>query len=285
MTGKIKISSTSQKRNPSTCLKRNLSTCLKRNQSTCLKRNPSTCLKRNPSTCLKGTAKRGISGNLKGEFLKRGKQPSRWASAHHAREVSGEMAVSLLDGSYSIGVMGDLRSLWHLITSGKVYVRNGVHEKVTLHIVRERNLLSGGSSGANGVLLLGATPELMHGTSLVTFLETTRRPPGGGGASQGLLVQEVAMTEPEEPVAEVAARLATLAAREEAVTKREEAVTARELAHCQSAADATVQLLREALGDHPEAKDELQRSTTEVARIQHLNGSRRGCNGDGGALA
>ena len=140
----------------------------------------------------------------------------------------------------------------------------------------KRTMCSEGSGGVNGVMLLGASPELMHGSSLDTFLRQTKRPSGGGGASQGLLgltLLGAGGVEKNEAAwnATLAERGEALVEREKALVKREEAVGAQELERHQRAAAAMTQLLCEAFhGDQSEAREELQRAGTEAKRIKQL---------------
>ena len=204
-----------------------------------------------------------------------GKQPSRYGSVHSAREVTDDMVVSLLDGSFSNGSFGTLEPLLKLIQSGKVHIRPAVLDRVRRHLAK-RTICSEGSGGVNGVMLLGASPELMHGSSLDTFLRQTVRPSGGGGASQGLLgltLLGAGGVEKNEAAwnATLAEREEALVKREEALVKREEAVGAQELERHQRAAAAMTQLLLEAFqGDQSEAREELQRARTEAMRIKQL---------------
>ena len=203
-----------------------------------------------------------------------GKQPSRYGSVHSAREVTDDMVVSLLDGSFSNGSFGTLEPLLKLIQSGKVHIRPAVLDRVMTHLTK-RSIYSEGSGGVNGVMLLGASPELMHGSSLDTFLRQTERQSGGGGASQGLLgltLLGAGGVEKNEAAwnATLAEREEALVEREKALVKREEAVGAQELERHQRAAAAMTKLLCEALGDQSEAREELQRAGTEAMRIKQL---------------
>ena len=87
-----------------------------------------------------------------------GKQPSRYGSVHSAREVTDDMVVSLLDGSFSNGSFGTLEPLLKLIQSGKVHIRPAVLDRVMRHLDK-RTMCSEGSGGVNRVMLLGASVD------------------------------------------------------------------------------------------------------------------------------